>query len=807
MNKIKCELLNIENKEFKRIKRILNFLVSSRPRIDPDRAIIYTKIFKENPSKPLIIKRALALQELLRSKKITIYDDELIVGNFCASPRSAYVFPEYSVDFLIDELNGKPFTFDKRPGDRFEIDNETTETLKEICSWWKGQTNHDYIKELIQEETQEAINSGVINIDWLYVGGQGHLTPNFYYVLRNGLKGYEKRVSRMLSDNSVESVEQINFLKAAKIIIEAIKEYAERFSKLADDMAKSEKDENRKKELKRISGICSNVPFNPARDLQEALQSIYFIQSILQMEDSGHSMSLGRLDQNLYDYYLIEKNKNTPLTEIYELLGCFWLKLFDINKLRSWESTMYFSGYPMFQNITIGGQKGYGIDATNELSYIILLVQSLIRLPAPSISLRYHDNIDDKFMDLALDVINLGGGQPAIYSDEVFLPSLLLRGYDLEDALNYSMVGCVEPICEGRAGYRPNGSGFFNMPKVLEITMFDGKDVKTGKVLHKNEKPVDEIRDFDEFSDELKKQYKYFLHQHVLLDNTVNDAFAHNVPNILVSILIDDCVDRAQTIDDGGAVYDMMGDQMLGLANLGNSLASIKKNIFDEKNFTFKELKEAILSDFECENGEKIKKLCQSAPKYGNDIDYVDYLTRDIFEFICNEYTTYHTTRYNKGPKICRWVPSTSTITGNVPFGTYIMASPDGRLSGKPLSDGISAYMGSDTQGPTAVIKSVGKLNNLLVTGGQLFNLKIDPMIFKNKKEAIKNLIETYAGDYKGMHIQFNILDDKVLIDAKKNPEKYPNLMVRVAGYSALFTALNPDVQDMIIERTMHLMQ
>jgi formate C-acetyltransferase len=278
------------------------------------------------------------------------------------------------------------------------------------------------------------------------------------------------------------------------------------------------------------------------------------------------------------------------------------------------------------------------------------------------------------------------------------------------------------------------------------------------------------------------------------------------MPNAFVSTLIDDCIDRGKTIDEGGAIYDIMGDQMLGLANLGNSLASIKKNIFDEKNFTLKDLKEAIVCNFEGKDGGRIKKLCLDAPKYGNDIDYVDNLTRDIFEYICRDYANYNTIRYGKGPKVCKWVPSTSTISGNVPFGRFIMATPDGRMQEKPLSDGISAYMGSDMNGPTAVIKSVGKLNHVLVTGGQLFNLKFDSILMKTKKKSLKDLIKVYCGDYKGMHIQFNILDNATLLDAKKNPDKYPNLMVRVAGYSALFNSLVPEIQDMIIERTLHLM-
>ncbi len=707
---------------------------------------------------------------------------------------------------MLEELDGKPYRFNKRPGDRFEIDEKISTELKDICKWWKGQTTNDLINAAIPEKTRHVYDSGIINIDWLLTGGQGHLVPNFNFVIRNGLKGYIERIDELIACLDTTNPNKLNFFLASKIIIKAIKEYADRFSKLAAGLAEKEKDIKRKEELGQISKICAHVPYNPAQTLQEALQSIWFIQGILQMEDSGHSMSLGRLDQTLYNYYLIEKEKDEPLEKIIELFANFWLKLFDVNKVRSWEGTRYFSGYPLFQNITIGGQKGYGIDATNELSYIILLVQSLIRLPAPSVSLRYHDNIDEKVLDFALDVIDLGGGQPAIYSDEVMVPALLNRGVDLEDSLNYCIVGCVEPHVEGKEGYRPNGACFFNMPNILELTLFNGKDVKTGQTGIQTHKNIDDIGSFKEFYEELKEQFKYYLYHHVLLDNMINEIFAKNMSNALVSTLIDDCIERGKTIDEGGAIYDIMGDQMLGLANLGNSLASIKRNVFDNKNFALKELKEVMLNNFKGEDGERIKKFCLDAPKYGNDIDYVDFIARDIFEFICKEYSSYNTIRYGKGPKGCKWVPSTSTISGNVPFGKYVMATPDGRLKEEPLSDGISAYMGTDTKGLTAVVKSAGKLNNVLVTGGQLFNLKVDSVLMKTKKKALRDLIKVYCGDFKGMHIQFNILDNKILLDAKKYPEKYPNIMVRVAGYSALFVSLDPEVQDMIIERTLHLM-
>ncbi len=806
MQNFNLEILNIEDPRFKRIKKIRDFMLSSEPRIDPERARIYTNIFKENVSKPLIIKRALGLQELLRSKKISIYDNELIVGNFCSSPRSAYIFPEYSVDYVLEELDGKPYRFDKRPGDRFEIDEKISVELKDICKWWKGQTTHDLINAAIPEKTQHAYDSGIINIDWLLTGGQGHLVPNFNFVLCNGLKRYIEKIDDLITNLDTTNPDKLNFYHASKIILNAIKEYADRFSELAAGLAAKEENIKRKRELEQISKICKHVPYNPARTLQEALQSIWFIQGILQMEDSGHSMSLGRLDQTLYSYYLIEKEKGASPEKIIELFANFWLKLFDINKVRSWEGTKYFSGYPLFQNITIGGQRGYGIDATNDLSYIILLVQSLIRLPAPSVSLRYHNNIDEKLLNFTLDVIELGGGQPAIYSDEVMVPALLNRGVDLEDSLNYCIVGCVEPHVEGKEGYRPNGACFFNMPKILELTLFNGKDLRTGQTGIQTHKNIDDIISFKEFYDELKEQFKYYLYHHVLLDNMINEIFAKNMPNALVSTLIDDCIERGKTIDEGGAIYDIMGDQMLGLANLGNSIASIKRNVFDNKNFTLKELKEAMMNNFKGEDGERIKKFCLDAPKYGNDIDYVDFIARDIFEFICIEYASYNTIRYGKGPRVCKWVPSTSTISGNVPFGKYIMATPDGRSKEEPLSDGISAYMGTDTKGLTAVVKSAGKLNNVLVTGGQLFNLKVDSVLMKTKKKALKDLIKVYCGDFKGMHIQFNILDNKILLDAKKYPEKYPNIMVRVAGYSALFVSLDPEVQDMIIERTLHLM-
>jgi len=668
---------------------------------------------------------------------------------------------------------------------------------------------------MLPETVKRAWENHVIDSYWLMQGGDGHITINFKKLLEKGVKGILEDVdaaSSRLDLSRPEAISQKLFYDAARISLEALVTYAERYAKYAIECSVKKNEPQKKEELKKLGEICRSVPYLPARSFHEALQSIWFVQAMTQVETNGHSVSLGRLDQTIYPYFRkdIEQGVMTP-DEGAELLQCFWLKLFTVNKIRDWDSTRFFLGYQVFENITIGGQLYGGKDAANELSYMMLGVQKAIRLTVPSISFRFFDGTSEKFLQAAIDGIRIGGGQPALYSDETIIPALTNRGIDYEDAVNWSVVGCVEPIIEGKQSYRPNGAAFISVLKILEILVHGGKDPATNDNLFPLEKDLSSFSTFEEMIDRWEELVRFFIHQQVIMDNIIDTSMEEMSPNPFISCFVDNCIERGKTIKQGGAVYDFCGPLIVGLANAGDSLASIKKLIFEEKKLTGEQLLHALDTDF-CDHntsptGEEIRRMLLEAPKYGNDDDYADSLTSEVLDLFCRELPKYETTRSGRGPKGCIWHASCSTVSGNIPFGATIGATPDGRKAKTPTADTTSPSQGMDRKGPLSTMKSVAKIPNLLCSGGNLFNMKFSPLVLQDEagRRKFSSLIRAFLGDLKGMHVQFNIVDGNTLRDAQRNPEKYPDLMVRVAGYSALFTTLDPKLQDDIISRTEQL--
>ena len=802
----------LAEKRTERIEKLRTAILNTMPEISPERVRYYTKAYSQYEAEPVIVKRAKALDMMLQNMHIYILDGELLVGNTCRYPRGVELFPEFEVEWIERELDDDPYPFEKRPGDRFTIKDEAKKELKELLPLWHGKTHCERVLSLLPDETKKAWDIMVTNSYWLMQGGDGHITIDFKVILEKGLKGIIEDIENELDGLDFSAPDFINkksFYEAASLSLKAAVKYAKRYSEIAAKQAKDERDPERRKELERISDICERVPYNPARSFHEALQSIWFVQVILQVENNGHSMSLGRLDQTLYPYFREDFSRGAVTIEsAAELLQNFWLKLFTVNKIRDWDSTRFFAGYQVYQNITLGGQHHGGVDAANILSFMFLGVQKAIKLIAPSLSLRYFDGISEEFLQEAIDIIRLGGGQPAFYSDESVIPALLNRGIDYADAVNWSIVGCVEPIVEGKEGFRPNGASFISMLKILELTLHGGRDPKTGITLMKLDRDISGFASFDEVLEAWRKQAGFYVRQQVALDNIIDTSMAELIPNPFVSCFVHDCIGRGKTIKQGGAVYDFCGPLIVGLANVGDSLAAIKKLVFEEKTLTGKDLLYALDTDFSdattSPTGAEIREMLLKAPKYGNDDDYVDDLTSQALGFFCEELPKYHVTRYGKGPRGCVWQASTSSVSGNVPFGQYIGATPDGRKDGEPTADTTSPTHGADKKGPLSAMKSVSKIPNLLSSGGNLFNMKFSPLVLQDDTGRMKfsSLVRTYLGDLKGMHVQFNIVDSNTLREAKKNPEKYPDLLVRVAGYSALFTTLDPKLQDDIIART-----
>ena len=788
-----------------RIARLKDDLLSAVSTVCIERAKFYTKAYQDHEGSPVILKRAYALEETLKKMTIFINEGELIVGNQSSKLRAAPIFPEYVVSWIINELD----EFDKRPGDAFFITEHQKKELKEICSWWKGKTLTERGYSLMSPLNREIHEAGIIRAEGNLTSGDAHIAVNFERILEIGLGGYLKKIEqaqKTLKNSDASFLKKQDFYKALKIGIESFQAFIRRFERLALELSHSEPDQKRKEELLIISENCNHLSQNPPSGFYEALQLAWFVQLILQIESNGHSVSLGRMDQYLYRFFkndLIVGKVSEDFA--LELLENTWLKLLSVNKIRSWSHTRYSAGGPLYQNVTIGGKTTGGKDAVNELSFLILDSVGRIKLTQPNLSVRFHKNINPAFLTECINVIGKGFGMPAFNNDEIVIPSLIDLGVIKDDAYNYSAIGCIEIAVPGKWGYRCTGMSFLNFMRVFLAAMNNGLDTKSGKTFHPG---TGHFVDFDSFSDLItawKNQVEFYTKATVEIDTAADLALEELVPDILCSAFVDDCIDRGKTIKEGGSVYDFISGLQVGIANLGNSLAAIKKLVFEEGTISKQTLMENLNNDFKGKEGEKVRQLLLNyAPKYGNDDDYVDMLVHDAYMYFINELKKYHTTRYGRGPIGCRYYAGTSSISANVPSGSVVPATPDGRKAFTPLAEGSSPTSGTDTFGPTAVFKSVSKLPTDKILGGVLLNQKLSPSALtdETQKQKLISIIRTFFETLKGWHVQYNIVSRETLLAAKKNPENYRDLVIRVAGYSAFFTTLSPDTQDDIIART-----
>lgn len=784
-------------------------VVSTRPEICPERAVIVTKAYQEFYNQPMGILRAKALEKILSEMSIYILPGELLVGNHSSKLRAAPVFPEFDVNFLEKEMS----EFNKRSGDMFEIDDENKSKLAEIVPFWKGRTIKDYNHAMWTEENklsgQNYVN--VIDNEWNLENSDGHISVDYPKLINFGLSSIifdaEKKLS-LLDIAEPEELKKKYFYESVIIVAKAVIKFAHRFAELAKLEALNENDPSRRLELERIAEICGRVPEFPARNYYEALQSLWFVQLAIQIDANGHSVSIGRFDQFMYPFYKNDiASKTLTDDEVFELTQMFWIKLSSLTKLRSWSQTRLNAGYPMFQNLTIGGQKTNGEDACNELTFLCLDVTESLKLFQPTFTARVHKQSPRKYLRHCTELIKQGLGMPSFFNDEVIIPALINRGVGVEDARNYSMVGCVEPGIQGKWGGR-YGACLFILPKCLELALYDGKDPRTGIQLCSGNGDLSTFTSYQELFDAYEKQVKYYVRQHVIRDNIQDLVWEKYLPTPLISCLVSDCMERGKEIKEGGAIYDYTGGQTGGIANVANSLAAIKKLVFEEKKITGSELKKHLENNFEGIEGEKIRQmLINKAPKYGNDDEYVDSIARDAFSVLLKEVSKYHNTRYGKGPIGGSFHHSTASVAANVPWGMVTGATPDGRKAYTPLADTESPTHFTDLNGPTAIVLSASRLEHILESGGAILNLKFSPIVFENEEnlEKLIDLIRTYF-ELDGMEIQINVISAEKLRNAQKNPEKYKDLLIRVAGYSAYFVDLDPLVQNDIIERTENML-
>ena len=704
-------------------------VLDKKPYICAERALLATESYRLYQNQPPVMKRALMLKNILEKMSIYIEDETLIVGNQAASNKDAPIFPEYTLEFVIDELD----KFEKRDGDVFYITEETKAALRSIAPFWENNNLRAKGEALLPEEVNVFMETGFFGMEGKLNSGDAHLAVDYEQLLKIGLVGYEKRVRQLKAELDLcvpENIDKYVFYKAVLIVIEAVKTYADRFSLLAQEMAENAQS-HRKDELLEISNICSKVPYEPASSFKEAIQSVWFIQLILQIESNGHSLSYGRFDQYMYPYLKADLEKGVITDEeAVELLTNLWIKTLTINKVRSQAHTFSSAGSPMYQNVTIGGQTPDKKDAVNKLSFLVLKSVAQTRLPQPNLTVRYYNGLNKEFLDECIEVMKLGTGMPAFNNDEIIIPSFIDLGVKEEDAYNYSAIGCVETAVPGKWGYRCTGMSYQNFPRILLAVMNDGVDVTSGKRFVKGYGYFRDMKSFEELQDAWDKSIREITRLSVIVENAVDLASERDVPDILCSTLTQDCIGRGKTIKEGGAVYDFISGLQIGIANMADSLAAIKKLVFEEKKITPQQLWDALQDDFMSEENQKIQSmLINEAPKYGNDDDYVDQLVVEAYDSYINEIKKYPSTRYQRGPVGGIRYAGTSSISANVGQGYGTMATPDGRKAHTPLAEGCSPAHAMDKNGPTAVFKTVSKLPTHEITGGVLLNQKVTPQM------------------------------------------------------------------------------
>jgi pyruvate formate-lyase/glycerol dehydratase family glycyl radical enzyme len=773
-----------------RTLRIKQRMLESEPTISSERAVLFTEYIKNHTSEPIITRLAAAFSHVLDNMVIRIEPEELIVGNMGPTPRSCQIFPEYSWTWINDELD----RFNKRRTERFFISESDKKNLRKVFDYWRDKSTAEIATQVMPQESVKASRAGSFTIGAPGTG-IGHVIVDYKSVLERGLNHILVQLNE--AQNRDRNNEKKNlFNEAVKTEIEAVIHFASRFSDLAREMAEKEEDKNRRDELLEISRICAKVPANPAESFHEALQSFWFIHLLVQTESNGHSMSTGRFDQYMLPYFRDDvQNRRIEREQALELLEMLWVKFSSLIKLRDEYYSVAFAGHPMFQNLTIGGQDVHGEDASNELTELALEATANIRVTQPTVSFRWHRKTPKQLKLKVVEVISKSLGMPGLFNDEIIIPMMEDKGTDKTESYDYSILGCVEPIIGGKSDPRPN-IGYVNLPKILEITLNGGRNPKNGELVGKETGDPRTFTSFDQLWRAYQEQIDYAIELLTKADRVAAGVLAEFKPTPFISALLEGCLDSGRTMQEGGAIYNSGGIMGVGVAIAADSLASLRKHVFERKEISMDKMLDVLEHDFE--NNEDLRIRLENDPdKYGNDIERVDFLARDTGRAFCESIQSKMTTR--NGP----YHGALFSVSMYIPQGEMLGATPDGRKAGHMLSDGVSPTQNRDTHGPTAAMKSVARLDHRLCYNGTLYNMKFTPDFFNTavRREKFIGMIDGYFA-MGGLHIQFNVVSRKILEDAKVNPLQHRDLIVRVAGYSAYFIELDPFVQDEVIART-----
>lgn len=844
-----------------RIKAMKDMIYDVKPQVEADRAVIVTESYKETEGLPIILRRAKALEKILHDIPIAIHDHDLLAGVLTVTVHGCQIYPEFSYEWVEQEFD----TMATRKADPFDIPKDVAQKLHDAFTYWPGKTVMELAKSYMSDEVLDAQANGIFTVGNYFFNGIGHMCVDYEKVLRKGFKGIIAEVEQakaQLTMNHPEDIKKARFYDAVIISYKAAIHYAHRYADLAEQQAVLEKNPARKAELLQMAANCRKVPENPATNWWEALQSFWFVDLILQIESNGHSVSPGRFDQYMYPFLEMDTKISEDFAQ--ELLDNLWIKFESLNKTRDAVSDEAFAGYALFQNIQCGGIDADGNDATNQLSYMMLEAAAEVAMPNPSFSIRYSNKTPDEFLYRACEVNRLGLGYPAMYNDEVIIPAMMNRGIPLREAREYCIIGCVEP----QVPHKTDGwhdAAFFNIAKVLDITLHNGRNGK--KQLGPKTGEMKDFQNLDQLIAAYQKQMEYFVRLLSEADNAVDYAHAERCPLPFESALIDDCIGRGKSVQEGGAIYNFTGPQAFGIADNGDSFMAIEKHVFSNKEVSMGELADAIDYNFGyadetgkmqeffgcgntigCQNGgideqtiyEAVKRILSAngsididqlqkdlqqnvqtapcaAPTDGASNARYQEIKRimenttwfgnddDVVDAITREAGQIYAREVQKykNPRGGQFQAGCYPVSANVLFGKDVAPLPNGRLAWQPLADGVSPRAGCDTCGPTAAAMSVAKLGHEIYSNGTLYNMKFNPAAVAGD-EGLKRFAAVVRAYFenKGMHIQFNVIDSATLRDAQAHPEQHKDLVVRVAGYSAQFISLAKDVQDNIIERT-----
>ena len=769
-----------------RIQRLRRQTLEEPRYLTVEQARLITRAYREHEGESIPLKRAYALRASMDQLEIRIDEGELIVGNRSKESCGGVVFPEGGIKWLEREIDD----LETRPQDRFLVRPEDRAYFfEELVPFWEGKTLEDNIGKALPEEIKACEVVGKLNQK---DHAQGHICPNVKEWLAKGPAGLlaEAREKKGRADK-----EHQEYYFATELVLEGAVHFMLRYAELAKELAEKGPKTEQENYLA-IAQVCTHLAERPAETFREAVQSMWFLIVLLQMESNASSFSPGRADQYLYPYFRRDLDEGrATLEELQELLDAVFIKFNQIVYMRNTDGAAFFAGFPIGFNIAVGGKRADGSDGVNELSHMFLHAEEHVQMRQPNLSARVHKGSPDSYLKHVSEVISLGTGMPQLFNDEAVVPALEKAGYSHEDALNYAIVGCVELSTHGNAlGF--SDAAMFNMVKALELTLNDGVCMQSGRQLGLRLGTLEDFGTFQELEDAYQKQMYYFMEQMEKGLLIIEEMHKKYMPSAMLSSVVDSCMEKGMDVTAGGAVYNKSGIQLIQVANVADSMAALKELIYDKKELTAGELLKQLRENYP---DERIRQMVLThAPKYGNDVDWVDELGEKWVERFKERLDTW--TNYRGG----NYTIGLYTVSAHVPMGLKVAATPDGRRSGEPLADGgLSAVYGRDRKGPTALLRSVSRIDSSNAANGTLLNMKFAPQLFEDADG-----VEKFCGIIRGFvelkinHVQFNVVNKQDLIAAKKNPENYRHLLVRVAGYTANYVDLAEKLQDEIIART-----